>query len=121
MLSHDGEDLAPETHAGCPGRGVFFRFYDPVSPVHYCANPDMYGHAFHVRIDRKRARPYDGQRRHRLGSLLAIGAKRGEEGSLTFNGDTTILTRPQQARKRHRQRAQPGTRPGRSDNQAVNR
>ena len=30
-------------------------------------------------------------------SLLAIGAKRGEEGSLTFNGDTTILTRPQQA------------------------
>jgi hypothetical protein len=22
------------------------------------------------------------------GSLLAIGAKRGEEGSLTFNGDT---------------------------------
>jgi hypothetical protein len=30
-----------------------------------------------------------------LGSLLAIGAKRGEEGSLTFSGDTTILTRPQ--------------------------
>ena len=42
-----------------------------------------------VRIDRKRARPYDGHRRHRLGSLLAIGAKRGEEGSLTFNEDTT--------------------------------
>ncbi len=64
-----------------------------------------------VRIDRKRARPYDGHGRHRLGSLLAVGAKRGEEGSLTFNGDTTILTRQQQAGKRHRQRARPGTRP----------
>ena len=53
----------------------------------------------HIGIDRKRARPYDGHGRHRLGSLLAIGAKRGEEGSLTFNGDTTILTRPQQARE----------------------
>ncbi len=73
-----------------------------------------------VRIDRKRARPYDGHGRHRLGSLLAVGATRGEEGSLTFNGDTTILTRPQQAGKQHRQRARPGTRPGRSDNQAVN-
>jgi len=42
----------------------------------------------HIGIDRKRARPYDGHGRHRPGSLLAIGAKRGEEGSLTFNGDT---------------------------------
>ena len=74
----------------------------------------------HVGIDRERAGPYDDHGRHRLGSLLAIGAKRGEEGSLTFNGDTTILTRPQQAGKPHRQRAQPGTRPGRSDSQAVN-
>ena len=41
-----------------------------------------------IGIDRKRARPYDGHGRHRPGSLLAIGAKRGEEGSLTFNGDT---------------------------------
>ena len=29
-----------------------------------------------VRIDRKRARPYDGHGRHRLGSLLAVGATR---------------------------------------------
>jgi len=42
----------------------------------------------HIGIDRERARPYDGRGRHRTGSLLAIGAKRGEEGSLTFNGDT---------------------------------
>jgi len=42
----------------------------------------------HRGIDRKRARPYDGHGRHRPGSLLAIGAKRGEEGSVTFNGDT---------------------------------
>ena len=76
----------------------------------------------HVRIDRKRARPYDGHRRHRLGSLLAIGATRGEEGSLTFNGDTTILTRPQAGPERgHRRRARPCARPGRSDSQAVNR
>jgi hypothetical protein len=27
-----------------------------------------------VRIDRKRARPYDGHGRHRLGSLLTVGA-----------------------------------------------
>ena len=45
-----------------------------------------------IRIDRKRARPYDGHGRHRLGSLLAAGATRAEEGFLTFNGDTTILT-----------------------------
>jgi len=37
---------------------------------------------------------------HRPGSLLAIGAKRGEKGSLTLNQDTTILTRPSQAGKR---------------------
>ena len=49
VLSHDGEDLTPEAHAACPGRGVFFRFYAPLDPVHYCANPDMYGHTFRFR------------------------------------------------------------------------
>jgi hypothetical protein len=29
-----------------------------------------------VRVDRERARPYDGHGRHRLGSLLAVGATR---------------------------------------------
>src|SRR5262249_4067457 len=52
-----------------------------------------------IRIDRKRARPYDGHRRLRLGSLLAIGATRGEEESLTLHGDTTILTRLQAGRE----------------------
>jgi ParB family chromosome partitioning protein len=45
-LSHDGKDLTPESHVSCPGRGVFFRFYDPLTPVHYCASPDQYGHRF---------------------------------------------------------------------------
>ena len=49
VLSHDGEDLTLEAHAACPGRGVFFRFYAPLDPVHYCANPDMYGHTFRFR------------------------------------------------------------------------
>ncbi|MGO9219762.1 MAG: hypothetical protein ACLP5E_18665, partial [Streptosporangiaceae bacterium] len=45
-LRHDGADLTPETHAGCPGRGAFFRTYDPTTPVHYCADPDAHGHTF---------------------------------------------------------------------------
>ncbi len=49
VLSHDGEDLTLEAHAACPGRGVFFRFYALLDPVHYCANPDIYGHSFRFR------------------------------------------------------------------------
>jgi ParB family transcriptional regulator, chromosome partitioning protein len=45
-LRHDGEDLTAESHAGCPGRGAFFRSYDPATPVHYCADPAAYGHTF---------------------------------------------------------------------------
>jgi ParB family chromosome partitioning protein len=44
-LRHDGEELTAETHAGCPGRGVFFRSYDLTSPVHYCADPAGHGHS----------------------------------------------------------------------------
>jgi hypothetical protein len=43
-LLQDGEDLTPEAHAGCPGRGVFFRPWDLQTPVHYCTNPGEYGH-----------------------------------------------------------------------------
>src|SRR6266851_299166 len=43
-LRHDGEDLTPESHAGCPGQSAFFRSYDPTTPVHYCADPDTHGH-----------------------------------------------------------------------------
>ena len=46
VLSHDGQDLTPEAHASCPGRGAYFRPYDQVTPVYYCADPDAHGHAF---------------------------------------------------------------------------
>ena len=45
-LTHDGEDLTPEAHASCPGRGVIFRPWDLTSPVHYCSDPATYGHTF---------------------------------------------------------------------------
>jgi ParB family transcriptional regulator, chromosome partitioning protein len=44
-LRQDGQELTPEQHAQCPGRGVFFRSYDPLSPVHYCTDPAANGHA----------------------------------------------------------------------------
>ena len=46
VLGHDGDDLTPDSHAACPGRGVLFRSYDPLTPVHYCTSPDQYGHTF---------------------------------------------------------------------------
>ena len=63
MLSHDGDDLTPETHATCPGRGVFFRSYDPLTPVHYCASPDQYGHTFR-HSDQSRPAAADGTAGH---------------------------------------------------------
>jgi ParB family chromosome partitioning protein len=44
MLAHDGETLTPEAHTTCPGRAVYFRSWDPASPVHYCADPSAGGH-----------------------------------------------------------------------------
>jgi len=46
VLCHDGEDLTPESRAACPGRGAFFRSYDPTTPVHYCTDPAVHGHSF---------------------------------------------------------------------------
>ena len=43
-LCQDEEVLTIDTHAACPGRGVFFRPYDLATPVHYCADPARYGH-----------------------------------------------------------------------------
>lgn len=43
-LRHDGDDLTAEGHGECPGRGVFFRSYDLLTPVHYCADPAAHGH-----------------------------------------------------------------------------
>jgi ParB/Sulfiredoxin domain len=44
QLQHDGEDLTPESHAGCPGRGVFFQHWNLLAPVHYCTSPQENGH-----------------------------------------------------------------------------
>ena len=44
-LIHDEEDLTPETHVACPGRGAFFPMWDRRHPVHYCTDPAAYGHA----------------------------------------------------------------------------
>ena len=43
-LVHDGADLTPETHAGCPGRGAYFQSWNLAHPVHYCASPAEHGH-----------------------------------------------------------------------------
>jgi ParB family transcriptional regulator, chromosome partitioning protein len=43
-LTHDGEDLTPETHGTCPGRGVYFPAWNMLHPVHYCTSPDEHGH-----------------------------------------------------------------------------
>jgi ParB family chromosome partitioning protein len=45
VLVHDQDDLTPETHAACPGRGVFFPTWSKLHPVHYCTNPSAHGHA----------------------------------------------------------------------------
>ena len=44
-LTHDGEDLTPETHGTCPGRGVYFPSWNMLDPVHYCTSPAEHGHA----------------------------------------------------------------------------
>jgi ParB-like chromosome segregation protein Spo0J len=44
-LVHDEDDLTPEAHGDCPGRGVFFPSWTRLHPVHYCTDPAAYGHA----------------------------------------------------------------------------
>ena len=43
-LLHDLADLTPDTHADCPGRGVYIVSWDRLHPVHYCASPAEHGH-----------------------------------------------------------------------------
>jgi len=43
-LVHNGEDLTPEAHASCPGRGAYFQSWNLEHPVHYCAAPAEHGH-----------------------------------------------------------------------------
>ena len=59
VLSHDGDDLTPDSHATCPGRGVLFRSYDPLTPVHLCTSPGQYGHTFR-HSDQSRSAAADG-------------------------------------------------------------
>jgi ParB family chromosome partitioning protein len=44
-LTHDGQDLTPETHAPCPGHGAAFRTWNPTEPSYYCTSPAAHGHA----------------------------------------------------------------------------
>ena len=44
-LSHDGQDLTPETHAACPGHGATFQAWNLLSPSYYCTSPAEHGHA----------------------------------------------------------------------------
>lgn len=44
QLQHDGQDLTPEAHGDCPGRGVYFPHWNLTQPVHYCASPQEHGH-----------------------------------------------------------------------------
>jgi len=45
LLLHDEQELTPESHAGCPGRGVYFYSYQPLQPQHYCTDPVANGHS----------------------------------------------------------------------------
>ena len=44
-LTHDGQDLTPETHAACPGRAVHLSSYNPPAVTHFCTDPASHGHA----------------------------------------------------------------------------
>jgi ParB family chromosome partitioning protein len=46
LLLQDEQELTPEAHAGCPGRGVYFFDYQPLNPQHYCTDPAANGHSF---------------------------------------------------------------------------
>jgi ParB family chromosome partitioning protein len=43
-LTHDGEEITPDSHAACPGRGAVLWPFAPLQPVWYCASPGTYGH-----------------------------------------------------------------------------
>jgi len=43
-LSHDDQELTPETHASCPGHGATFATWNLLNPSYYCTSPAEYGH-----------------------------------------------------------------------------
>jgi ParB family chromosome partitioning protein len=44
-LTHDGQDLTPETHASCPGHEAALADWNPLHPLFYCTSPADHGHA----------------------------------------------------------------------------
>jgi hypothetical protein len=46
LVLHYKQELTPESHAGCPGRGVYFFEYRHLRPQHYCTDPAANGHSF---------------------------------------------------------------------------
>jgi ParB family chromosome partitioning protein len=44
-LTHDEQDLTPETHAACPGRAVHLSSYNPPVVTYFCTDPYSHGHA----------------------------------------------------------------------------
>lgn len=43
-LTHDGDDLTPEVHSSCPGRGATFSTWSLLEPSYYCTSPLEHGH-----------------------------------------------------------------------------
>jgi ParB family chromosome partitioning protein len=44
FLTHEGEQLTPESHVTCPGHAAYFQDWDLENPVYYCADPTAYEH-----------------------------------------------------------------------------
>jgi ParB family chromosome partitioning protein len=44
-LTHDGQEITPESHGSCPGHGAAFDDWNPLHPMFYCTSPAGHGHA----------------------------------------------------------------------------
>jgi ParB family chromosome partitioning protein len=44
-LTHDGQEITPESHGSCPGHGAAFDDWNPLHPMFYCTTPAGHGHA----------------------------------------------------------------------------
>ena len=71
LAQGEEEELTPEAHGGCPGRGVFFPAWNRLVPVHYCTSPGQYGHAVRAML-RPGAAP---------GAVAGAGADAGAPGA----------------------------------------